>query len=242
LIKHALNVININDKGYNNDRLNILSIMQQYHIDDYKGNNDEDEDMVYRDEYDVNLVNCIRLYLDMQKSKQNRKADNEDNEIASDAFIFEKTIKQVAKDMYGKDNVKQKIAKRNGIGQSLEADTYIIRKSGYIILDAKFYSKSFMNSDKCEATYSVQTNRYQMNAYMTALSDRENNKNVLGIIIHAIDSEGSDKYKIINHGAMDIAESRINLELVDISTSASDIKQQIKDIISMYDKKLLKII
>lgn len=184
---------------------------------------------------DTRIIELCLMYLDLFGTKQTNKGDFEDNSIASDKFLFEKVIKRVAIDMYGKSSVKQKIKGIEDIGQSLTADTIISTGCNTILIDAKFYTSDLLykhkNSDK--VTYRHQNNRFQMNAYMDELK-YNGYKNIVGVVVHAVDEERQEKFDCIKGHSMNIADNKIILEMVRIDVSFEEIIQQIKDMITKY--------
>ena len=230
LINYVISEIIIDDEFYINGKNQILDIIHLHNI----GMTDSIENVSYGDYFD--LFECCRLFIDMQQAKQNRNADNHDNDIANDSFIFEKTVNKVAEELYGKKNVRHLLSGIQDIGQALKSDTVINIGDTYRVYDAKFYGTSLVYYSHGHITYRHQHNRYEMNGYIDQLryNKQDSNINIKGIIIHAVDT---DKYNELNHRTLNIGNNKIYLELVDITTSADDIIQQIKTIMQYYDFK-----
>lgn len=211
----------------------LTNLFKAYNIDicdNYSG-------VILGEPRDIDLFNFCKLFIDMKKSHQNKKANLEDNEIASDSFLFETVIRQAAIDLFGKENISRKLSSASGIGQSLIADTVIKYGDKYIILDAKFYNSKPLSTENNRTVYKFQSNRYQMCSYIDQLlfniSEDLEIQDVVGVIIHAVDND--DSTLTDNH--MDIGDNSITLEFVDIRQSAEDIINQIKTIMSKYIKQ-----
>lgn len=230
IVYHCLINAIIKDDYYISIRDRWIEVMHSYNIDDLV-----DLDAIICDtNKDIELFNFCKLFINMKKSHQNKKANLEDNEVASDSFLFETVIKQAAIDLFGKESVSRKLSNTSGIGQSLIADTVIKYADMCVILDAKFYNSKPLSTENNRTVYKFQSNRYQMCSYIdqlrfNTLEDLEI-KDIVGVIIHAIDS---DEYTLDNNH-MDIGNNSITLEFVDIRQSAENIINQIKSIITKY--------
>lgn len=230
IVYHCLINTIIKDDYYISIRDRWIEVMHSYNIDDLV-----DLDAIICDtNKDIELFNFCKLFIDMKKSHQNKKATLEDNEVASDSFLFETVIKQAAINLFGKESVSRKLSNTSGIGQSLIADTVIKHADMCVILDAKFYNSKPLSTENNRTVYKFQSNRYQMCSYIdqlrsNTLEDLEI-KDIVGVIIHAIDS---DEYTLDNNH-MDIGDNSITLEFVDIRQSAENIINQIKSIITKY--------
>lgn len=211
----------------------LLGMFKLYSV----GISDNYNNIVLSESRDFELLNYCKLFIDMKKSHQNKKATLEDNEIASDSFLFEMVIKQAATDLFGKENISRKLSNTSGIGQLLIADTVIKHNDKCIILDAKFYNNQPLSTENGRTVYKFQNNRYQMCSYITQLKFNTftdlDVQDVVGVIIHAIDGTEDYNYTLVdNH--MNIGDNIILLEFVDIKQSSENIINQIKLIINKY--------
>ena len=236
-LNHILNFVvsnmKIEDDYYRDKIYEILDMMSHYNI----GKTSVIDNIIIDSNNDYQLIENCRLYLELYNARQNRNGQHEDNEIAADKFIFEKVIKQVSIDLYGKHNVKQKIKGINDIGQSLIADTIISKGKWYLLLDAKFYSTDIIHTNKTgKKTYYYQNNRFQMCSYMTEIRDIHEirDSNVRGLIVHALDNEKFTMCKELNNHSMDIGHNMINLVVINIDCSAIEIIEQIKNSLLLY--------
>lgn len=240
-INFIVSQIKVSDTFYIKQKDTILDWLKEYNIPNENSINDTTFDTIKEE----TLINLCKLFLDSLTFKRDKNGNIVDNEIASDSFLFEKTLQYVAEETYGKKRISKKLKGIDDIGQSLIADTIIETDSinkKYLILDAKFYTKSFKktyNKNECETeeidkiTYEHQDNRSQMCGYINQLvyNKKVSFDNVQGIIVHAVDNKLSKKVEELNHRNMDIGFCNIKLELVNIECSADEIIKQLKDII-----------
>lgn len=187
---------------------------------------------------DERLIELCKLYIDLFGTGQSNSGEYLDNNIASDKFLFEKVIKKVAVECYGKNNIKQKIKGIEDIGQAMYADTIVKAGCKYILMDAKFYTGDLIynrvNSNK--VTYKYQNNRFQMNAYIDELKYQKglDNSDIVGVIVHAVDTERLNKFTCLDEHSMNIANNKIILEFIRIDVTAEEIKKQIRSLIEKY--------
>lgn len=246
LIYYIVESIQINDVYYDNIKTSSIELLEYYNI----SKNNAIYNITYDSDLELDLINLCVLFMNFMSFKQNKKSDVTDNEIASDSFLFEKTMQFVAEEVYSEKTVSKKLKGIDDIGQSLITDTIIeidSENKKYLILDAKFYTKSFKRTyDKstCETneidkiTYKHQNNRYQMCSYINQLAYNKEIclDSIQGIIVHAVDNELYEKTKELNHRNMNIGHCNIKLELVNIECSADEIIEQIKEIIGRDNK------
>lgn len=242
-INFIVSQIKVSDTFYIKQKDTILDWLKEYNIPNENSINDTTFDTSKEEA----LINLCKLFLDSLTFKRDKNGKLVDNEIASDSLLFEKTLQYAAEEAYGKKRISKKLKGIDDIGQSLIADTIIETDSTnkkYLILDAKFYTKSFKKTydkNECETeeidkiTYKPQDNRSQMCGYINQLvcNKKVSFDNVQGIIVHAVDNKLYEKVKELNHRNMDIGFCHIKLELVNIECSADEIIKQLKNIIRL---------
>ncbi|MBO5389430.1 MAG: PD-(D/E)XK nuclease-like domain-containing protein [Lachnospiraceae bacterium] len=189
-----------------------------------------------RDKNNINLVLMCINYIEFYRIKQNKYGIDTNNNVASDSYLFEKLLFNVACDKY--DNIIRalggyrdesgKTSYRHDIGMKLEADV-IIRDTN-LILDAKFVGSNIITDDKkayCKSEY-----RGQMLGYMVQYESDFNVK-PKGVIVHAVDKEKYyDKhwYNLENR-YMSIGNYEIKLVFIAIDDGFEAILNQMNKVI-----------
>ena len=162
---------------------------------------------------------------------RNKDAKDSDNSIAADSYLFERTMQKA---LMGETGGKT-LAYRNGVGQALKADAIVERAETGItyILDAKFYNSNIV-TDKDGLAYKAQHNRFQVCSYLEqyCASKKVPQNAVRGILVHAVDDEKYEKWKVLENGRIDVGRYAIEIKFVHIDRSADAIIDQFKSLIS----------
>jgi len=234
LIYHTLLQLTLDGEYVTKARIKLLNILSRNQIEPVYGT----KNILCQHIEEKKLVKLCIMYHDYIDYIRNNKAkDNDsDNNIASDSFLFEKTLQKVLMGtVHGKIQGKE-ISGRNDIGQALRADAIVCSETGAVsyILDAKYYSGDITYKGRSkEIAYREQGNRFQMCSYLEqyCTNTGKNQKDVKGIIVHAVDNENYEKWKVLENRHMDIGRYSIELKFIHIDRTADDIKQQFRNLI-----------
>lgn len=92
------------------------------------------------------LMKLCVLYNDLIDYVRNKDAKDSDNSIATDNYLFERTMQKVLMGETGG----VELSKRNGVGQALYADAIVKKAEAGItyIFDAKFYDSDIVTDKK----------------------------------------------------------------------------------------------
>lgn len=177
------------------------------------------------------LMNLCVLYNDLIDYVRNKDAENSDNSIATDSYLFERTMQKALMGETGG----VELSKRKGVGQALKADAIVERAETGItyILDAKFYNSNIVKKEHGLA-YNDQDNRFQVCSYLEqyCASRKVPQDAVRGILVHAVDNEKYEKWKVLENGRIDVGRYAIEIKFIHIDRSADAIIDQFKSLIS----------
>lgn len=177
------------------------------------------------------LMELCVLYNDLIDYVRNKDAKDSDNSIATDSFLFEKTMQKALMGETGG----VELSKRKGVGQALKADAIVERAEADItyILDAKFYNSNIV-TDKDGLAYKAQHNRFQVCSYLEqyCASEKVPQNAVRGILVHAVDDEKYEKWKVLENGRIDVGRYTIEIKFIHIDRSADAIINQFRSLIS----------
>ena len=154
-----------------------------------------------------------------------------DNSIATDNYLFERTMQKALMGETGG----VELSKRNGVGQALYADAIVKKAEVGItyIFDAKFYDSNIV-TDKKGLAYKAQHNRFQICSYLEqyCASEKVPQNAVRGILVHAVDDEKYEKWKVLENGRIDVGRYTIGIKFIHIDRSADAIINQFRSLIS----------
>ena len=177
------------------------------------------------------LMKLCVLYNDLIDYVRKKHAKDSDNSIATDSYLFERTMQKA---LMGKTGGKT-LADRNGVGQALKADAIVERAETGItyILDAKFYNSNIVKKEHGLA-YNDQDNRFQICSYLEqyCASEKVPQNAVRGILVHAVDDEKYEKWKVLENGRIDVGRYAIGIKFIHIDRSADAIINQFRSLIS----------
>lgn len=177
------------------------------------------------------LMELCVLYNDLIDYVRNKDAKDSDNSIATDNYLFERTMQKALMGETGG----VELSKRNGVGQALYADAIVKKAEAGItyIFDAKFYDSNIV-TDKKGLAYKAQHNRFQICSYLEQYCDSEKvpQNAVRGILVHAVDDEKYEKWKVLENGRIDVGRYAIGIKFIHIDRSADAIINQFRSLIS----------
>ena len=101
------------------------------------------------------------------------------------------------------------------------------------IFDAKFYDSDIV-TDKKGLAYKAQHNRFQICAYLEqyCASEKVPQDAVRGILVHAVDDEKYEKWKVLENGRIDVGRYAIEIKFIHIDRTADAIINQFRSLIS----------
>lgn len=177
------------------------------------------------------LMKLCVLYNDLIDYVRNKDAKDSDNSIATDNYLFERTMQKALMGETGG----VELSKRNGVGQALYADAIVKKAEVGItyIFDAKFYDSNIV-TDKKGLAYKAQHNRFQICSYLEqyCASEKVPQNAVRGILVHAVDDEKYEKWKVLENGRIDVGRYTIGIKFIHIDRSADAIINQFRSLIS----------
>lgn len=177
------------------------------------------------------LMKLCVLYNDLIDYVRNKDAKDSDNSIATDNYLFERTMQKALMGETGG----VELSKRNGVGQALYADAIVKKAEAGItyIFDAKFYDSDIV-TDKKGLAYKAQHNRFQICSYLEqyCASEKVPQDAVRGILVHAVDDEKYEKWKVLENGRIDVGRYTIGIKFIHIDRSADAIINQFRSLIS----------
>lgn len=177
------------------------------------------------------LIGICVLYNDLIDYVRKKHAKDSDNSIATDSYLFERTMQKA---LMGRTKG-IKLVERSGVGQALYADAIVERAEADItyILDAKFYNSNIV-TDKDGLAYKAQHNRFQICSYLEqyCASEKVPQNAVRGILVHAVDDEKYEKWKVLENGRIDVGRYAIEIKFIHIDRTADAIINQFRSLIS----------
>lgn len=177
------------------------------------------------------LIGICVLYNDLIDYVRKKHAKDSDNSIATDSYLFERTMQKA---LMGRTKG-IKLVERSGVGQALYADAIVKKAETGItyIFDAKFYDSSIIKKEHGLA-YNNQDNRFQVCSYLEqyCASRKVPQNAVRGILVHAVDDEKYEKWKVLENGRIDVGRYAIGIKFIHIDRSADAIINQFRSLIS----------
>lgn len=177
------------------------------------------------------LIGICVLYNDLIDYVRKKHAKDSDNSIATDSYLFERTMQKA---LMGRTKG-IKLVERSGVGQALYADAIVKKAEAGItyIFDAKFYDSSIIKKEHGLA-YNNQDNRFQVCSYLEqyCASRKVPQNAVRGILVHAVDDEKYEKWKVLENGRIDVGRYAIEIKFIHIDRPADAIINQFRSLIS----------
>lgn len=177
------------------------------------------------------LIGICVLYNDLIDYVRKKHAKDSDNSIATDSYLFERTMQKA---LMGRTKG-IKLVERSGVGQALYADAIVKKAETGItyIFDAKFYDSSIIKKEHGLA-YNNQDNRFQVCSYLEqyCASRKVPQNAVRGILVHAVDDEKYEKWKVLENGRIDVGRYAIEIKFIHIDRPADAIINQFRSLIS----------